>query len=187
MNPEQNNLQPDDLRALALQLAAFTDLLEQRGDHVIQQTREAALHIGQMAKSAAASSERMTAGAIEQFRQAAASVVSDGMRQPMEDAARTMQGSTQNILKATNELETRMRTAGRGLTATAWKAFVASALASVTVIGVAVYMGMHTRQDIARAEWTGLINAAIANGKLTQCSDGGLCARAGRKWVRIDQ
>ena len=57
----------------------------------------------------------------------------------------------------------------------------------MTVIGVAVYMGMHTRQDIARAEWTGLINAAIANGKLTQCSDGGLCARAGRKWVRIDQ
>jgi hypothetical protein len=187
LNTDQNELQSDDLRALALQLAAFTELLEQRGNHAVQQTQEAAQQISRTAQQAAASSERMTAGAIEQFRQAAASAASDGMRQPMEDAARTMQGSTQNILKATNELEARMRTAGRGLTATAWKAFVASAVASVAVIGVAVYMGMRTHQDIARAEWIGLINAAIANGKLAQCRDGGLCARTGKKWVRIDQ
>ncbi len=187
MNPEQRSLQPDDLRALALQLAAFTELLEQRGDHVVQQTREAALHIIETTRNAAALSERLSTGAIEQFRQAAARAVGDGMRQPMEDAARTMQGSTQNILKATNELEARVRIAGRGLTATAWKAFVASALASVAVIGVAVYMGMRTHQDIARAEWVGQINAAIANGKLVPCGGGGLCARMDKKWVRIDR
>jgi hypothetical protein len=187
LNPEQNDLQPDDLRALALQLAAFTELLEQRGNHAVQQTHEAAQHISQTAKSAATSSERITAGAIEQFRQAAAGAVSDGMRRPMEEAGRTMQNSTQNIQKATNELEVRVRAVGKALTAHAWKTFVASALASVAVIGMAVYMGIRTHQDIARAEWVGLINAAIANGKLAQCIDGGLCARMDKKWVRIDQ
>ena len=81
----------------------------------------------------------------------------------------------------------RVRNVGKALATSAWKAFVASALASVAVIGVAIYMGISTHRDIARAEWVGLINAAIANGKLAPCHDGGLCARAGKKWVRIDQ
>lgn len=187
MNSEQNRLQPDDLRALALHLAAFTELLEQRGNHVVQQTLEAAQHLGQTAKHAAASSERMTAGAIEQFRQAAAGAVAEGMRRPMEEAGRTMRSGTQDIQKATSELEVRVRAVGKTLTAHAWKTFVASALASLAVVGVAVYMGMRTHQDIARAEWIGLINTAIANDKLAQCPDGGLCARMGKKWVRIDK
>ena len=56
LNLDQNNLQPDDLRALALHLAAFTELLEQRGNHVVQQTHEAAQHLSQTAQS----TERMT-------------------------------------------------------------------------------------------------------------------------------
>jgi hypothetical protein len=64
---------------------------------------------------------------------------------------------------------------------------VASAVASLVVIGVAVYMGLRTHQDLIRAEWTGQINAAITNGKLSRCQDGGLCARADGKWVRLDR
>ncbi len=187
MNATQNELHPDDLRALALQLAAFTDLLEQRGQHAVQQTHEAAQQISQMAKAAVASSERITASALEQFRQTAASAVADGMRRPLEDAGRTMQQGTQNIHKATSELELRIRVIGKSLTAHAWKTFVASAFASLAVMGAAVYMGMRAHQDIARAEWAGLINSAIASGKLAPCSDGGLCARMDKKWVRIDR
>lgn len=187
LNTEQDELQPEDIRALALQMAAFTQLLEQRGEQVVQQTQEAAQHLGQTAKAAAGSSERMTAAAIEQFRQAAAGAVADGMRWPMEEAGRTMQTGTQNIHAATAELEIRVRNVGKTLATSAWKTFVASAVASVAMLGVAVYMGINTHRDIARAEWLGLINAAIANGNLAPCHEGGLCARAGRKWVRIDQ
>lgn len=187
MNADQNKLQPDDLRALALQMAAFTQLLEQRGQQVVQQTHEAAQLLSQTAKGAAASSERMTVAAIEQFRLAAAGAVADGMRGPMQDAGRTMQHGTQNIQTATNELEKRIRSAGKALTATAWKAFVASALASIAVIAVAAYMGVRTHRDIVRAEWVGSINSAIASGKLAPCHDEGLCAHIGKKWVRIDQ
>ena len=186
MTPQQNAPQTDDIRVLALQLAAFTAALEQRGDHVVRQTHEAAQRINEVARTAVASSERMTADAIEQFRRAAADAVGEGLLRPMEDAGRTMRSGTQTIQAATNELEARVRTLGKTLTAHAWKTFVASALASVVVIGVAVYMGLRTHQDIARAEWVGLINAAVADGKVAPCADGGLCARMGKQWVRID-
>jgi hypothetical protein len=55
------------------------------------------------------------------------------------------------------------------------------------VIGVVVYMGLRTHQDLIRAEWTGQINAAITNGKLARCGNGGLCARTGNTWVLLDQ
>lgn len=187
MDAEQNDLQPEDIRALALQMAAFTQLLEQRSEQVMQQTHEAAQHLGQTATGAAASSERMTAAAIDRFQQAAAGAVADGLRRPMEEAGRTMQSGTQNIRAATAELEARVRSVGKALTANAWKAFVASVLASAAVIAVAVYMGVTTHREMARAEWARLINASIANGKLAPCHDGGLCARMGKKWVRIDQ
>jgi hypothetical protein len=187
LTSQQNTQQTDDIRALALQLAALTAALEQRGDRVVQQTHEAAQRVGDVARAAAASSERITAGAIEQFRLAAAEAVGEGLRRPLEDAGRTMRSGTQTIQAATNELEARVRTLGKTLTAHAWKTFVASALASVAVIGVAVYMGLRAHRDIARADWVGLINTAVANGKLAPCANGGLCARMGKQWVRIDQ
>lgn len=187
MNAKHEEFQPDDLRALALQLAAFIGVLEQRGQQIVQQTQEAAHNLSQTALGAAASSERLTADAVEQFRLAAAQVVSEGMHQPMEEAGHAMQDGTQRIQAATRELETRMHKLGKALSAHAWKTFVASAVASLVVIGVAVYMGLRTHQDLIRAEWTGQINAAITNGKLARCRDGGLCARAGNRWVRLDQ
>lgn len=187
LNPTRDDPQADDIRALALQLAAFTAALEQRGDQVVQQTRDAARHINEMAANAVATSERLTASALDQFRRATAVVVADGMRHPLEDAGRTMQVGTHAIESATHELTARVRMAGRALTVLAWKTFVASAVASLAVIGVALYMGWRTHQDLARTEWVGMINAAIANGKLAPCADEGLCVRSGNTWVRIDR
>ncbi|CAM5261538.1 hypothetical protein [Rhodanobacter lindaniclasticus] len=82
-----------------------------------------------MAASAVATSERLTASALDQFRQAAAAVVTDGMRHPLEDAGRTIVG-THAIESATGELAARVRTVGKTLTTLAWKTFVASAMAT---------------------------------------------------------
>lgn len=187
MNAHQNDVNGDDLRALALQLAVFTDQLEQRGAEVIQQAHQAAQHLARTATTAANTAERISAAALEQFRQVAAGAVADGLRVPIDEAEHTMQCGIRNIHVATNELDARVRLVGKLLTVNAWKAFVASALASAAVIAVAVYLSMSAHRDLARSEWTGLINAAIANGKLAPCQDGGLCARDGKKWVRIDQ
>jgi hypothetical protein len=72
-------------------------------------------------------------------------------------------------------------------TVNVWKVFVASSVASLTAIAVAVYMGLQTHRDIVRSEWVTEINAAIAAGKLAPSADGGLCAYENKKWVRLDK
>ncbi|WP_426699845.1 hypothetical protein ACPPVV_10550 [Rhodanobacter sp. Col0626] len=177
----------DDIKALAVKLAAFTDLLEQRGNEVVRQTGQAALAIDQSARNAAARSEQLTAQAVNEFKRAAADVVAQGLRQPLEEAGRVMQIGTHNIQSATAELEQRMAAIQKVHAANAWKTFIASAIASVAVIGAAAYIGVRTHQDMTRSEWVGQINTAIAKGKLATCAGGGLCAHVGKQWVRLDE
>ncbi|THD10281.1 hypothetical protein [Rhodanobacter lindaniclasticus] len=183
---ESNHAQAEDLRALALQLAAFTGVLEQRGEQVVQETHDAVQRLDRAAHGLAGTSERLAASAIEHMRQAAATAVASGLRQPLEDAGRSMQDGTQQLQRAIRELEERTRRLGKALSAHAWKTFVASAVASLAVIGVAVCVGVQAHRESVRAEWIGQINTAIANGKLARCADGGVCARAGNKWMRLD-
>jgi len=189
MNPgieERSNVQADDLRALALQLAAFTGVLEQRGQQVVQEAHDAAQRLDRAAHGVADCSERLATGVIEHVRQAAAIAVASGLRQPLEDAGRTMQDGTQRIQHAIRDLEQRTNRLGRALSAHAWKTFVASTAASLAVIGVAVYMGVQAHRENVRAEWVDQINAAITSGKLARCAEGGLCAHTGNKWLRLD-
>jgi F0F1-type ATP synthase membrane subunit b/b' len=182
---DPSHAQTDELRTLALQLAAFTGVLEQRGQQVVQEVHDAAQRLQHEAHDLAGSSERLAAGVIEQIRHDAASTVASGLHQPLEDAGRAMQDGTQQLQQAIRELEERTRRLGKALSAHAWKTFVACAVASLAVIGVAVYVGLQAHRESVRAEWIGQINTAIANGELARCADGGVCARTGSKWVRL--
>ena len=184
---ESNHAQADDLRTLALQLAAFTGVLEQRGQQVVQEVHDAAQRLQHEAHGLAGTSERLAAAAIEHIRQAATNAMTSGLHQPLDDAGRSMQDGTQQIRRAIHGLEERTRGLGQALSAHAWKTFVASAVASLAVIGVAVYMVVQAHRVNVRAEWIDQVNAAIADGKLARCAEGGVCARAGNKWVRLDQ
>ena len=44
-----------------------------------------------------------------------------------------------------------------------------------------------TQQEIKRIEWISSINAAVENGKLTACFDGGICANINQKPIRLDK
>lgn len=183
----QTDQTTDQLKALAVQLSAFTDLLEQRAGQVLQQTMQSADALARTAQHAAGTSERMTTQALTAFKGAAGDAVAQGMRVPLEEAGRTLRDSTQGMERAVGELERRLRTSGKAYSAHAWKTFIASALASVVAIGAAVYMARDAHQEVSRAAWVGQINAAIANGTLAKCEGGGLCAHVGSRWVRLDQ
>ena len=176
----------DEIKALAVKLAAFTDLLEQRSDEAVRQTAQAAQSMGHSTQQASAAAERLTANAIAEFKRAAASLLAEGLRQPLEEAGQTMQAGTRNVQSATSALERQMQALQKVHAANAWKAFVASATASIVVIAAAAYIGIRTHQDMVRSEWVGLINAAIASGKLAPCVEGGgLCAKVKDRWVQL--
>lgn len=177
----------DQLRALAVQLSTFTDLLEQRTGQVMQQAMQSADTLVRTAHDAAGTSERVTTQAVAAFKVAASDAITHGVRAPLDEAGRTLRDSAQGMQQAVGDLERRLHASGKAYSAHAWKTFIASALASVMVIGVAVYMARNAQQEVSRAAWVGQINAAIANGRLAKCEGGGLCAHVGSRWVRLDQ
>ena len=175
-----------DIERMAVELAAFAQLLEQRSEQVVQQSLQATQAMQHSAQDAASTSQRISAQAVDEFRQAIAGAIQDGMCQPLEAAKKTLHEGMFHIETASQSLDARMRAQHKVYAANAWKVFIACALASVTVIGVAVYMSVQARQEMARAEWISQVNAAIANGKLGACAEGGVCAYIDKKAVRLD-
>ena len=56
------------------------------------------------------------------------------------------------------------------------------------VVGVAIYVFVAAKQEIKKNDWISGINAAVASGKLTTCTDGGgICAIVDKKQIRLDQ
>jgi nitrogen fixation/metabolism regulation signal transduction histidine kinase len=179
-------MNPNDLDQ-AVRLAALTKSLEQRSAQAAAQAQQAANTLQYTAQEAAKTSQRITTEALEQFRRTAASAATEGLRYPLQDAEKTLKNSIARMETAAETLEERMKAQRKMFTAYAWKTFIASAVAALAVIGVAVYMAQRAHQDITRSEWIGQINAAIANGKLTACPEGGVCAYVDKKLVRLDQ
>jgi hypothetical protein len=175
------------IEQLAVELAAFTQTLEQRAAAAGQRLEQASENLRCTAGDVAASAQRMTGSAVAEFKHTASDVLADGMRPALEQADAELRERLQEIAGATRQLEQRVRTLNALHTANAWKAFVASAVASLAVIVMAVYTGIHAHQEVQRSQWVGAINAAVADGKLTACEEGGICARVGRKWVRLDR
>jgi hypothetical protein len=177
----------DDIKGLAVKLSVLVDSFETRGDEVVQQTLQASQAIHHSARQAAQTAQQITSRALEEFQQTASHALKGGLREPVQQADRSLQASMHKIQQATNQLEQGVRAINRMHTATAWKAFIVSSLASLAVIGVAAYVGFKAHQDIARSEWIGEINAAVAQGNLAHCpGSDGICARVGGKWVRLD-
>jgi ABC-type multidrug transport system fused ATPase/permease subunit len=178
---------PGDNDQLILQLATLAQSLEQHGARAVQQSQQAAGALQRTAQEAAHTAQRLTAEALEQFRRTASSAATEGLRYPLEEASKTLNNGAARIESAMESLDAHMKAQRRMFAAYAWKTFIASALASLAVIGVGAYMTAQAHQDITRAGWIGAVNAAIANGKLVACPEGGLCAYSGKKLQRLDQ
>ena len=177
----------EEVKEVIVKVAKLTDHFEQRGDKVVQSTLQAAQSLNQAAQNAANTSERITAKALDNFRDVAGDVLLQGIREPLKDCDKTLQSSAYKIEVSAHQLEQKMKQMQNMHTANAWKAFIASAVGSLAIIGVAVYMFMSAKQEIKRTDWISSINSAVASGKLAACTDGGICALIDKKQIRLDK
>ncbi len=177
----------DDLKTLAVKLAAVTDRVESR----LQQTSEQSLGASQaMARhvyDAQKVAAEMTRDALDLFRQTASSAIREGMRDATERHDQALAASAQKVADAASQLEARIVGAGRAQWATAWKAFLALVLASVAIVAVATYMVWQSQQTLAALKWQQELADAQSTGKLAPCPEGGLCAMINKRWTRIDR
>ncbi len=179
-------MEPEELEALAVKLGIVAAGLMELGDRIAGETQQASQGLRQTAEDAAAISQRLTAQALEQFRHAAATLLAEALRDPVRQADLALRGSIGRSETAAAQLETRLRTVGRLNAVNAWRSFVASAVASIAIIGVAVYAAQQAHQDLIRSDWAGQINAAVAAGTLAPCANGaGICAFTNNRWVTL--
>lgn len=173
-----------DVKSLAVKLAAVTDRIEKRLDGVARETMRASQAMGVQAQQSLAASEQVSAG----VRRAASDALDDGASQAIERFGGVVRASEIRLEGAAERLEQRMLSVGKLQAAFAWKAFAASALGSVALIGVAGYLLWEAHEASRTARWVKQINAAQAAGRLGLCPRDGdhVCAKVDKRWVRLD-
>lgn len=173
-------------KTLVIKFAAIVESFEERGEKSVHSIVQSANSIQQISRQAAQVSEQVTSQALQQFSNAAGHVVADAIHAPIANCEKRLQSSADNLHSATAKLEKQLESLRALHVGTAWKAFIASAIASLAVMVVAGYMVLTAVREVKRAEWVSNINTAVANGKLMACPGGGICAQIDKKLVRLD-
>lgn len=179
-------MNPGEVKALAVKLAAVTDRIEGRLAHVSEANLVASQTMALAAQRAGQVSEDLTRDALARFQATARQAATEGLRGAADSYEQALSASAQRVADAAAQLEARMRRSSALQWAMAWKAFAALAIASLVVIGVAGYMAWQAHLSMKEAQWSQEINAAQAGGKLARCPEGGLCVMVNKRWTRID-
>ncbi|MBS0215090.1 MAG: hypothetical protein JSR50_04950 [Proteobacteria bacterium] len=149
----------NDLQELAVRLAAFTDLLEQRADRVADITEANALAV-----------ESAAVALGEQGRDLSASAVS------------AIRDETRSAMQALHADIVASRSAQRRFASIASLALVAAA---VIAAGGSAWMMWRSQQETKRAEFAQAILQATRSGAITMCGDE-VCVRVGNKPKRAN-
>lgn len=174
----------DDVKSLAVKLAAVTGRIEKRLDAVAKQTLQATQAMGHQAQQALSASARISA----ELRAAANEALDGGTASAIQRFGEVVRASEIRLEDAAARLESRMVSGGRLQSAFAWKAFIASTIGSIAVVGTAGYAIWEAQRSLGETRWVRQINAAQAAGRLSVCPGGGehVCAKVDKRWVRLD-
>lgn len=165
-------------------LLVITEQLEKRANQIDQRSHQAEQSLLRTEKSV-----QNNMSAVEsRIQKVTSATIGEAVKQPTQNFEYDIKSITNNLTKTANEIRDAQLSTGKWLKALTWKVLGALGLASVLVLGVAIYVFVASKQEIKRSDWIGGINAAIANGKLTTCSDGGgICAIVDKKQIRLDK
>ncbi|GGA16676.1 hypothetical protein [Dyella nitratireducens] len=177
----------EDIKTFAVKLSAATDHFEERSSRVVETNHHAAQQLLHAAQQVSSTVERSTTQAMSNVKTATHAALTEGLAGPVHNLEETLQRSARTLEVASQHLAGRIEAMRRMHTTHAWRAFIACAIGSLLAIGASLYAVRQAREEIARARWVSEINAAVDKGNLTVCQDGGVCARLGNKWVRLDK
>ena len=164
---------------LTKELILLAGKVEQRAkvsEHHVTKASQTLVQSGQVIGSATQDIQRITSNTL-----------SSAFQKPVDELDHSLNIMRDNLIHNANDVERHMQESVAQLKRIVWLAIGAFALAGVVVVGASVYTTMQANQQIQKTEWIGNINAAIANGKLTACPDGGICVNIDKKQIRLDK
>ena len=164
---------------LTKELILLSGKVEQRAkvsEHHVTKASQTLTQAGQAVGNATQDIQRITSNTL-----------SSAFQKPVDELDHSLKIMRDNLIRNANDVERHMQESVAQLKRIVWLAIGAFALAGVVVVGASVYTTMQANQQIQKTEWIGNINAAIANGKLTACPDGGICVNIDKKQIRLDK
>ena len=164
---------------LTKELILLSGKVEQRAkisEHHVTKASQTLTQAGQAVGNATQDIQRITSNTL-----------SGAFQKPVDELDHSLNIMRDYLIRNANDVERHMQESVAQLKRIVWLAIGAFALAGVVVVGASVYTTMQANQQIQKTEWIGNINAAIANGKLTACPDGGICVNIDKKQIRLDK
>ena len=168
--------------------------IDSLADNVIAlagQTEKRAKNAEQLAVQAQrildSSSNRLD-GSAERIRQEAAEAVRSGLEQSVGKFTKRLETTGRWLLETVREVEGRQQKSAKDLKKLVGASVAVFVLTGLLCFGTVIYLIQSSRTEIKRVEWIADINKAVENGKLIQCgTEEGICAKVGKKTIRLDK
>ena len=127
-------------------------------------------------------------GSAERIRQEAAEAVRSGLEQSVGKFTERLETTGRWLLETVREVEGRQQKSAKDLKKLVWASVAVFVLTGLLCFGTVIYLIQSSRTEIKRVEWIADINKAVENGKLIQCgTEEGICAKVGKKTIRLDK
>ena len=134
------------------------------------------------------SSSNRLDGSAERIRQEAAEAVRSGLEQSVGKFTKRLETTGRWLLETVREVEGRQQKSAKDLKKLVGASVAVFVLTGLLCFGTVIYLIQSSRTEIKRVEWIADINKAVENGKLIQCgTEEGICAKVGKKTIRLDK
>lgn len=173
----------EELKTLALRLAALTDMLEERCGQAVGAVSESSDQLQRTAKGLGLEGQRLASEAVSTIGAQANDVIRRGLQQAVDQCSMQLQQVVQQAAQTTATLHEQgatLRQIQRGLV---WKAALALMVGSVLATGGSGYLMWRSLEAVRQADFSTALVHATRSGVLTEC-DGVLCVKAHKSAAR---
>ncbi len=168
-------MEADDLKHLALRLAALAERLDQRSEAAGQRIDQAAGAMERGAQQLAAGTANFTRDVSQALRQQAGEIIGSGLAKPMEHFDQQLRSAAQAATAAAQGLERERHALHRERRSWLWLGGGALLIGSLLAVGASVYAVRNARAQVERQQVEANLLRALNQADVTLCGDV-LCA-----------
>lgn len=176
----------EELKALAIRLAALTDVLEERSRQAVSEVCLGSEQLQRAAKGLGQETKRLADEAVSAISTQAREVIQQGLQQSLDQCGMQLQQAAQQATQTSANLRDQSATLLRAQRGLIWRGALGLLVGSVLAVGASGYMAWRSWEVMRQAEHNAAVVRATRSGVLTQC-DGTLCVRAGKNAARYDK
>jgi hypothetical protein len=170
-----DRIDADDLKTLALRLAALGERLDQRSEVASRRVEQAAAVLDRGAQQFSASTAGFTRDVAHSLRQQAGEIVGSGIGAAAGAFDQQVRAAAKSVSAATRALETEVQALRRERRTWAWMGGGSMLVAGLLAVGASLFAVTEGRKQLAQQRIEAELLRAYNRADVTLC-DGALCA-----------